>query len=298
MRHRRQIELKLFRHHVPRANACSHLAATQRRSNVRAKRCRRPSASPTAILDRIHGKPLLVFPAAALVTTATGFEMSETTHFILCYAPVFSIACLNIAPLKTIWEIVKSKTVGDLPALPFFMYIGNGTVWTTYGVLHYIAGLEWKSLVFAHSIYIVVGGFSACVYVRYGRSSIGMRDLVIPGTLVSLALGMALTLPTATAIHAIGFLGAFEWMCFLTSPLVAMSTVIKKKDSSSIPVWTSLAMFMDASTWTVYATVIVNDPYIWVPGSFGTLAATSQLALIYKYPPKAKRSLDLKDELL
>jgi len=63
-----------------------------------------------------------------------------------------------------------------------------------------------------------------------------------------------------------------------------MKTVLKEKNSRSMPFQTSLAMWLNAGAWSVFGFTVINDPYIWIPNLLGFTAATIQLSLIAKYP--------------
>lgn len=51
-------------------------------------------------------------------------------------APFASVG-MCIAPLPTILQVVKEKSVGDLPLLPYSSLVANAFVWTIYGECSY-----------------------------------------------------------------------------------------------------------------------------------------------------------------
>merc|ERR1719183_1049427 len=90
-------------------------------------------------------------------------------------------------------------------------------------------------------------------------------------------------------LFVLGIIGAGTAIILLSSPLVAMRTVVKEKNSESMPFQTSLAMWLNSTCWSIYGLLCCKkngDPFVYVPNLIGFIASSIQLALIYKYPPK------------
>merc|ERR1719183_1714811 len=92
-------------------------------------------------------------------------------------------------------------------------------------------------------------------------------------------------------LFVLGIIGAGTAIILLSSPLVAMRTVIREKNSESMPFQTSLAMWLNSTSWSIYGILCckeTGDPFVYGPNLIGFVTSSIQLALIYKYPPKSK----------
>merc|ERR1712072_70688 len=89
-----------------------------------------------------------------------------------------------------------------------------------------------------------------------------------------------------SVLFVLGIVGAGTAIVLLSSPLVTMKTVIKEKNSESMPFYTSLAMWLNSSSWGIFGWTVINDPFVYIPNILGFTAASIQLALIAKYPSK------------
>merc|ERR1712093_195521 len=95
-----------------------------------------------------------------------------------------------------------------------------------------------------------------------------------------------LALNKEICLKVLGWTGSITAVILLSSPLVTVKTVIKDKNSISMPFSTSLAMWINAFAWMIFGLLLENDPFIYVPNLLGFLAGTIQLMLIWYYPSK------------
>lgn len=88
-------------------------------------------------------------------------------------APATSVLC-SLAPLPTIFEVSRSKSVGGLPLLPYSSMAANGFIWALYGWLTDSPSVKWAN---------VAGTLLGSYYFRQFRtySKPGSSDL--PGTI-------------------------------------------------------------------------------------------------------------------
>jgi len=216
---------------------------------------------------------------AGMITTKAGFVMSATTVAMIANAPKVAFAMMLTAPIITCRQIWKDQSVGDLSAFPFVSLIGNCGVWTTYGFI-----CSDPTIYQANLAGFIAGCIFTAVYTKNG--SIPMQHWAFAGGMNALAAGCAFGLDADTALTILGTAGAGTAMILLSSPLVAIKTVIANGESSSMPWQTSAAMFLNASAWAFFGITVANDLFVWVPNGFGAAAGIVQLAVIAKYPPK------------
>jgi len=216
---------------------------------------------------------------AGMVTTKAGYVMSATTVAMIANAPKVAFAIMLSAPILTCRDIMKNGSVGDLSAFPFVSLIGNCGVWTTYGFI-----CSDPTIYQANLAGFIAGCIFTGIYAKNG--SIPMQHWAFAGGMNALAAGCAFGLDADTALTILGTAGAGTAMILLSSPLIALKTVIEKGESSSMPWQTSAAMFLNASAWATFGVTVANDFFVWFPNGFGATAGLVQLAVIAKYPPK------------
>ena len=78
-------------------------------------------------------------PTKPVVNTLRGGQVKERSpsKFLdICsqLAPITSVLC-SLAPLPTIREVSRTKSVGSLPLLPYSSMTANGVIWALYGYL-------------------------------------------------------------------------------------------------------------------------------------------------------------------
>merc|ERR1712233_292280 len=97
-------------------------------------------------------------------------------------------------------------------------------------------------------------------------------------------LGYYFGLSKENVLNILGLVGSITAVILLGSPLVTLRTVIKNKNSISMPFSTSLAMWINALSWTIFGLLLENDPFVYFPNFLGWIAGTVQLFLIWLYP--------------
>ena len=151
-------------------------------------------------------------------------------------APMASIA-LNVSPIGTIGGVVKKKSVGDLPILPYSSMICNGLLWMLYGIMK-----NEPKIYVPNGTGMVLGMYYFLQFSRFAPKNGSVKQHLL-GTLVIAAGGLGL-LSTGKA-QLLGLVAVGFCMLLFGSPLAALKTVIDNKSAESIPIPMALA------TWYV-----------------------------------------------
>jgi solute carrier family 50 protein (sugar transporter) len=120
-------------------------------------------------------------------------------------------------------------------------------------------------------------------YRKYAKEGSMTKYYAGAGAIVSAVAAMFALLPAADAAHYIGLTGCTLAVILMASPLATLKTVIQTKNTSAMPFTTSLATFMNASSWTGYGLLVAHDPMVWGPNMIGFVAACVQMGLFAKY---------------
>lgn len=89
----------------------------------------------------------------------------------------------------------------------------------------------------------------------------------------------------------IGSFGVIYATLYYVAPLSTAAQIIRDRDASSLYVPMIVINMTNASLWTLYGTVGVQDVMIWLPNVFGIMLSIFQLTLCYLYrSPHAKLS--------
>ena len=124
-------------------------------------------------------------------------------------APVTSVLC-SLAPLPTILDISRSKSVGSLPLLPYSSMAANGFIWALYGILVDSPQVKWANF---------MGALLGSYYFKEFRKYSPPGSSTLPGTMnqhiivflwiILLNTFIATKLPKQTAAEIVGKEGVF-----------------------------------------------------------------------------------------
>jgi uncharacterized protein with PQ loop repeat len=97
-----------------------------------------------------------------------------TSFLVVCdtLAPYLGVVCF-LAPLPTINQISRDKTVGNLPLLPYSSMVANSFVWVMYGLLK-----KASSVLYSNTVGVTLGVYYFYTFTRY----CGSMASNLPGT--------------------------------------------------------------------------------------------------------------------
>lgn len=121
---------------------------------------------------------LWIFCAAAAqqddMTIAVGGLSTWESFLNLCdiMAPYTGVLCF-LAPLPTIRQISRDKTVGNLPLLPYSSMVSNSFVWVMYGLLK-----KAPSVLYSNAVGVTLGAYYVFMFAKF----CGPMASNLPGT--------------------------------------------------------------------------------------------------------------------
>ena len=210
--------------------------------------------------------------AAALGVTTTA-KLPPLVVTFLKFAPPIAAQVVFLSHLSSMKQFAINGTTGDVSCIPHAAMCANGALWVVYGVLKgdmTIVVPNMSGFFFgAHYVYtfakFVPPKFSMSQY--YGGIA----------AMIETVLGMAITLETSLALDAIGLTGCAVVAVMFGGPLGSIKTVLRDKNTTSLPVPFTVAAFINCLCWVSYGSLVIDDIYVWGPNLAGLLASTTQL---------------------
>ncbi|KAG7343031.1 sugar efflux transporter [Nitzschia inconspicua] len=209
--------------------------------------------------------------------------------------PVAS-AGLYLAPLPTIRQISKKKTVGSLPLLPYSSMAGNTFIWAVYGLLKKEPKI-WTCNVFGFMMAIY---YCAIFIGNLGKNKSQDQNLLdvstatLPGSVRQHAqaviggiLGiffLAILKPFGQYSETfIGNIGVTICVIMFASPLSVIKVVLETKSAKSIPLPFTVLTTINCFMWTVVGWFAMKDVNVYLPNGLGLASGIAQVVLKLVY---------------
>ena len=218
--------------------------------------------------------------------------MNPILLFIITYAPLCAVAFMQMSGAGPILEIIKTKQTGNICPIPFIAMIACSILNICYGYL-----LNDQIVFVASCSGVLCGFFYLGSYLICTTAQLRMHYLkILVSTFILLMIFIGAPLVFEVEDHKydtnyIG-LGSCVLVVFLMgSPLSAMKTVLKDKNTKSMSFIISLSMTVNGVLWLIYGIVIMHGNLIFViPNALGAIAGFIQLALFCIYPSSSETS--------
>jgi solute carrier family 50 protein (sugar transporter) len=206
-------------------------------------------------------------------------DAPEWASFCGQLAPIFSILVFA-APIPTIVQIQRDKSVGSLPLLPYSSMLSSAFLWVVYGFLKsepkiWIANGTGLIL----SIFYVVGFCRYCQKASPTLPGTVQQHLQACAATIGMTALIAISLPNQTAAPVIGNAGVVLCILMFASPLAALKTVFETSSAKSIPLPFTIAAVMNCFLWSVTGIYLMDDPVIYAPNLLGLSFGLVQVAL-------------------
>ncbi|CAH8360266.1 unnamed protein product [Eruca vesicaria subsp. sativa] len=189
------------------------------------------------------------------------------------------------APIPTMVQIWKMKSVSEFKPDPYVATVLNCMMWTFYGLPFVqpdsllVITINGAGLVM-ELVYVIIFFIFATSPVRK-RITIAMAiEVIFMAVVVFCTLYFLHT--TKQRSMLVGILCIIFNIIMYASPLTVMALVIKTKSVKYMPFFLSLANFMNGAIWIVYA-CLKFDLYILIPNALGCLSGTIQFILYAMY---------------
>ncbi|KAJ6751577.1 hypothetical protein OIU85_002049 [Salix viminalis] len=199
---------------------------------------------------------------------------------------------LFLSPVPTFYRICKKKDVQEFQPYPYVATVLNCLFWIFYGLP--IIKPDSILVVTINSVGLVLELIYLSIFCFFDRQNKGRKkvSLGLLGEVIFMAAIVAITL---LAFHThekrILFVGVFcdiFNILMYASPLTIVKKVVTTKSVEFMPLYLSLANFLNGCVWTAYA-LIKFDIFILVSNGLGAFFGLLQLVLYafyYKSTPK------------
>lgn len=213
--------------------------------------------------------------AAAMPAVVKASYLQQMAAFL---APIFTIG-MFAAPLEVFTAVVKNRSIGNFPLLPYLTMQGNCWLWLRYGlqmgdltiVMPNTLGLSLSTL--------TIGSF--CFF-----SNKQQKPAVVKQAVVVLSILLVSFFFGPSSLSSQGLMASTVSVLLYASPLAELGVVIKNKDSSSLPSTQILFGALCAFWWAVYGFCTAN-PYVLIPNGIGAVLCLIQLYFCNKYKKSA-----------
>eukprot|EP00898_Chlorokybus_atmophyticus_P004501 jgi/Chlat1/5051/Chrsp33S05057 len=222
------------------------------------------------------------------------WHIDPTVKAAVGYAGAAAAIALFLSPVRTFWQIRKTRSIEDFSGVPYAVTLCNCVTWTLYS-LPFVTASRYAVLV-CNGVGAVLEAIYVSIYLRYSR---GQQRRNFAFKLLGPALVYTVTLSVLVLSSAIprgdtdttvlGVLGAIWATSMFASPLAAMRLVITTKSTEYMPFLLSLCTFLCAACFGTYG-IYVRDVYVMVPNVLGSILGIIQLvlyAMYYKRPVRA-----------
>lgn len=195
-------------------------------------------------------------------------------------APIAS-QCVFIAPMSAMSHYSRTKSTNGASPVPYVMMAFNGILWMIYGAIQH--PVDW-SISAANLSAFLLGLYYIRTFVKYSPSDAvkRLRNLVKTSLLAFLlfVLPCIMILSASRAKLVLGSAGCAIAVIMFAGPLGAIKTVLRERNTKSLPVGFVFASIINCVLWILYGTLVKTDKFIWAPNALGLLAACLQLFLV------------------
>ncbi|KAL0711902.1 hypothetical protein Bca4012_018880 [Brassica carinata] len=200
--------------------------------------------------------------------------------------------CLFLSPTPTFVQIVKKKSTEEYSSIPYLATLINCFVWVLYGLPIVrpdntpVLTINGAGIIIEVVFITIFFVFCGCQKQRLVIAAVLAGETIFVAVLAVLVFTLQHT--TKERSMSVGILCCVFNVMMYASPLSVMKMVIKTKSVEFMPFWLSLAAFLNAGVWTVYA-LMPFDPFIAIPNGIGCVIGLAQLILYAAYYKSTKR---------
>ncbi|KAJ1636571.1 sugar efflux transporter for intercellular exchange-domain-containing protein [Pavlovales sp. CCMP2436] len=195
---------------------------------------------------------------------------------------------LFLSPLKEVLDARERGSIGALNPWPFLFMCLNCMGW-----LVYAAEIRDWYVFLANLPGLLIGLWYVmqCLPLMKDRAARAKLEWAL---VISFGVWVTAGELRVLLLSEVAWAGdIFAWgtvaglVMFYASPLSTLYQVVKNRDASSIQERLATLSFLNASLWSLYGLLAVNNYFIAGPNAVGVLLSTVQLGLRHRYSPQA-----------
>ncbi|KMZ94722.1 hypothetical protein PVMG_02611 [Plasmodium vivax Mauritania I] len=191
---------------------------------------------------------------------------------------------MQLVLFPSIFKMIKKRTTGEVDGLPYVVLLFSSFLWLVYGML-----LNNSAIVCPNFVGLVLGAFYSLMYHKFCKNMWLKQKLFsyykICGFICFLLYAFLYVLTYEQYELFVGFMAFISSIVNFGAPLSYVQIVIKKKNSSLIPLEIATGSLVCSFLWVTYGFTI-KDGFVIVPNLCGFILSLLQIALILLYSNK------------
>ncbi|ANQ06404.1 Uncharacterized protein PCOAH_00009520 [Plasmodium coatneyi] len=214
-------------------------------------------------------------------------QNEEEKNADMNFLKILSIASslfMQLVLFPSIFKMIRKKTTGEVDGLPYVVLLFSSFLWLVYGML-----LNNSAIICPNLIGLVLGSFYSLMYHKYCKNMWLKQKLFsyykICGFICFLLYAFLYLLTYEQYELFVGFMAFISSIVNFGAPLSYVQIVIKKKNSSLIPLEIATGSLVCSFLWVTYGFTI-KDGFVIVPNLCGFILSLLQIALILLYSNK------------
>lgn len=199
---------------------------------------------------------------------------------LVSFIAVTLTVCMFMAGIPACVAILRHRSVGIIPFLPFITTQVNCLVWFSYGV----TTSNW-SIMICNTIGGVLQVAYIIIYIIFAKPKSKPIQQTLTALVLLLTTYIYLTRYVQDAesiIRQLGLLGASITMLMYIAPLSELAEIIKSRNAGSISSALTLAQLSASSSWFIYG-LLISDVYIYFPNMPGIISCLLRVYLSHQY---------------
>lgn len=303
-------------HAAAGAVARSKASATARASvkigaNVAASASANVASNGDATVS-VSAAPFAMVPASSAWSTSQWYIMQASQLIAgLTFAMIVKAFCVagnmlvQVSPFPQVRRWESRGCTGEADAAPYVSIAFGGCQWCFYGAFAWIVTSRSGFLILVHAncLGAILGTYYVRTFYRNCRNEVFLASLQkylsAVSALALLQVCAMSVLPAERALFLTGLISSFCSFVGATSVLVTVPTVLRTKDSRSIPGPFAVANLCSALVWSLCG-YLLDDPLVMVPNLFACACSATSLGLKVIYPselfPSGEDKLALVEE--
>ncbi|KEG00530.1 hypothetical protein YYE_04714 [Plasmodium vinckei vinckei] len=210
-------------------------------------------------------------------------EKSSDLYFLKTLS-IGSSIFMQLVLLPSVFKILKKRSTGESDGLTYIVLFFSSFLWLVYGIL-----LNNSAIIFPNSVGLLLGLFYTIIY-HVNCKNMWLKHKLYSyyktcGTICFMLYIFLYILSYDQYELFVGFMAFISSIVNFGAPLSYIQTVIKKRNSSLIPLEISIGSLICSFLWLTYG-FILKDVFLITPNLCGFVLSILQIALILLYSNK------------
>ncbi|GIX84333.1 sugar transporter SWEET1 [Caerostris extrusa] len=179
-------------------------------------------------------------------------------------------------------EFFRKKSTANVPVLPFLAGWICTSLWLQYSLMlgdTMMQVVNWTCSIL-QAIYVLCYNIAT----TDKKNTQQMTSVAVCFLVATYAFGFHIA-TKATVMNIFGLMAAVSSVLASAAPLATVKTILKTKNSVSLPLPIIFSTFIVTSLWFFYG-ILVENSFIQVPNLISAIISVLQLILIAVYPSK------------